>query len=392
MISLLVLPFLALLGADHGPKTGVDLPVPLTQPDHCDDAFAPGFLQERHGRVVWFEGTYDEARTKARAEDRVILLNFYTDNSRCRKLDREAYCDDKVVAALVPVVCLSVDSESEIGKALITKYPTENYFPALIFLDADGALRDRLIGYADSRQMLGEIERILRDEGTLGDLRRKSEAKPDDVLALWDYARKLEELDDLSNFQLAVERLRALDPEGKSLPLRTLLMREAAKACSRDNNYAPLREFLETETFGELLFDGWMRISQFEQMQAKAASMGNDASAALAHRLAAHRARFEAWPHCPKPFAPFYGNNIAWDIYLEWPTIPDDLRREAIQVARQAVASRPEEAELLDTLACLLFNDGQVDEAVRLMRKCLQLEPDRDLWVERLEMFEKEEA
>lgn len=392
MISLLVLPFIALLGADHGPKPGVDLTVPATHLDPHDDSFASGFHQERHGRVVWFEGTYEEGLAKARAEDRVVLLNFYTNNSRSRKLDREAYCDDKVVAALAPVVCLSVDSESEVGKTLNAKYPTENYFPALIFLDADGALRDRLLGYADSRQMLSEIERILRDEGTLGDLRRKSEAKPDDVLALWDYARKLEELDNLAKFQIAVERLRALDPEGKSLPLRTLAMREAVKACSNENNYAPLRTFLANESFGELLFDGWMRISQFEMMQAKAASMAGETSAALTHRLASHRARFEAWPHCPKAFAPFFGNNIAWDIYLDWPTMPDDLRREAIQVARQAVAARPEEAELLDTLACLLFNDGQVDEAVRLMRKCLHMEPDRDLWVERLEMFQKEEA
>lgn len=390
MISILVLPLLLLSGADQGPQIGAEPAPALTAT--TDDDYASLPLQERHGRVTWFEGSYEECLKQARIENRVVLLNFYTDNSRCRKLDREAYCDDRVVKALEPALCLSVDVDTPQGRALSAQYPTEDYYPALVFLDPDGALRDRILGYADTKWMLIEIERVLRDEGTLGDLRRQSEAKPDDLLALWAYARKLEKLDDHAKFEAAVARLRTLDPEAKSLPLRTLHMRGVLKSCTPENRFEPLRAFLAEESYDELLFEGWMRLASFERMCAKDAKMAGEKATAAKHMVAFHRARFAAWPHCREQDAPFLGNNIAWDVYQDWPTIPDDLRREAIRVANKAVEAQPEAVEILDTLACLLFADGQVDEAVRLMQRCVQLDPERELWAERLEMFQKEEA
>jgi len=37
---------------------------------------APG---EDHGKLPWFEGTYAELLAKAKAEDKVVFLDFWTD-------------------------------------------------------------------------------------------------------------------------------------------------------------------------------------------------------------------------------------------------------------------------------------------------------------------------
>lgn len=391
MISIIALPLLAL--APFVSAAPASAPAASHSQGAPNLADGSDFLfQDRHGRVDWFEGDHDAALAAARAADQPVLLSFYTDNTRCRTLDREAYCDDRVVEALAPVVCVAIDVDTHAGKAVRALYPTGDYYPALVFLDANGELRDRILGYKDTNQILGEIQRILADEDTLGDLRRKSDAKPGDLLALWDYALKLERLDQDERFAAAVERLRSLDPEETSLPLRSLKMRTVVERCNPGNDYAPLRSFLAEETYAEILFDGWLRIASYERMQAKEAMMADKKELGGKRYNAFHRARFKAWPHCPPEMQATFCNNIAWDVYKYWAVIPEDLRQEAIAVARHAVTLEPKAADILDTLACLLFSDGQVDEAIRLMRQCIQLEPDSDIWEQRLEMFEREEA
>lgn len=382
MISTLTILLLAYLPSGGAQAPAPQAPTAVLAPNHA-----------RHGKVQWFEGTYAELLTKAERENRVVLLNFYTDLCRyCLDLDREGYSDESVVAALEPVLCFSIDAESELGKPLNARFPTENYYPALIFLDPDGALRDRIVGYMPTRQLLPEIQRILRDEDTLGDLRRKVEAKPKDLTAILDYAFKLEELGDQAACDRQVARIKELDPEGKSLAVHKMAMRDAMRKMAESGDDDPLRALLAKETYPELLFKGWNRLAIGEMMRAKKAGMQGLTELAQKHRLAYHEAHLNAWPHCPTELISRYGNEVAWKLYLDWPALDKEMRAAAIAVARKAVEVAPKAAEILDTLACLLFNDGQVDEAVRLMRECLRLEPDRDLWEQRLEMFLAKES
>ncbi|MDF1799929.1 MAG: thioredoxin family protein, partial [Planctomycetota bacterium] len=171
----------------------------------------------QHGKVDWFDGTYEELLEKAKKEDRVVLLSFFSkDCGYCKRLDREAFSDDDVVATLEPVLCLSIDAHSETGRVLDEQFPTNGHYPALIFLDPDGSLRDRILGYKPTSYVLELIESILRDEGTLGDLRRQVEAAPEDLDKIWAYARRLDRFDDAAGYAEQVARLRELDPKGTS--------------------------------------------------------------------------------------------------------------------------------------------------------------------------------
>jgi len=360
---------------------------------------APGLLapvapaQERHGRVEWFEGSYAKLLQKAKKEQRVVLLNFYTDLcSYCRVLDREAFSDSSVVTALAPVLCFSVDAESPIGRKLNAAFPTEDHYPALIFLDANGKLRDRIIGYLPTRLFLPELERILRNENTLSDLRSKVANSPKDVDAIWNLACKLEDLGDFDACDKEVARIKKLDPKGKSLPMHHMAMRKVVRTLAERDDDGPIRKFLAKETYPELLFEGWNQIAFQDLMRAKRATMKGLDELALRHRQSYHQCHLMAWANCPPDMQADYGNHVAWEIYLDWTQVDEKTRQAGIKAAEKAAELAPKEPEILDTFACLLFNDGQIAEAVQLMQKCIRLEPDRDLWEERLEMFQAKES
>ena len=367
--------------------TGAD-----ARPTSTDDLYLRP-LGASHGKVDWFEGTYDELLARARAEGKVVMLSFYDETCRfCARLDREAYSDDDVLAVLEDVLCMSVDADSPVGRELDARYPTGGHYPAVIFLDPDGGLRDRISGYVPVSYFLPELERILRDEGTLGDLRRKVAAAPEDLGHIWAYAQRLDEFGDRVGYRAQVLRLRALDPEGDSQPLRHLAMLDAIDELGARRDDGPLRALLAEETYGELLYLGWSTLARHELSEARRAERADRTGACHAHRLAFHQAHLNAWPHVPKAYRAWFGNHVAWDIYKDWAILSDEVRAKGIEIARIATDLEPGSPDLLDTLACLLFSDGQLDEAIELARRCIALEPDKDLWRNRLALFTAEES
>lgn len=357
------------------------------------DGSAAAATQERHGRVDWFEGSYAELLEKAAKEQRVILLNFYTDVSvYSRYLDAGAYSDDAVVQALAPVLCFSVDAESGFGKPLSKHFPTNNKYPALIFLDPNGQLRDRISGHKSPKKILPMIERIVSGENTLGPLRRAVNAAPNDLDALWNLAVKYKELTDIAAHDQQIARIRQLDPKGKSLPMHRLALNLASKESFDAEDTRALRQFLKGETYSELLYEGWVIVAHDELRMAEEAAYDGFAKNARRLRIEYHKAHLNAWDHHPKDLTAAVGNHIAWDMYRDWALLDEKQRDMAIQIARAAVAASPKSADLIDTLACLLFNSGQVEEAIKLMHKCIKLAPDFSLWQERLEMFETRES
>ena len=56
--------------------------------------------------------------------------------------------------------------------------------------------------------------------------------------------------------------------------------------------------------------------------------------------------------------------------------------------ARKAVELEPGNAGYLDTLAEVHFQRGDQAEAIRLMRRCLELTPDRDYYQRQLKRFQ----
>jgi tetratricopeptide (TPR) repeat protein len=349
-------------------------------------------LKDTHGKIKWFEGTYQELLAKAAEEDKVIFLNFYTDwCTWCKQLDKEAFSDPKVLLALENVLSFCVDAESDAGVPLVNAFPTRQTYPALIFLNPDGSLRDRVGGYKNAEVVLSEFKRIIANHETLQDFENRVKSNPKNLSARWDLARKMSKLENKKGYEEQLKIIRELDPLGKSLTSRRISMRPILRSPDNNLNPQPMRDFLAKETYPEILFRGWHNITWIERRLATHAIQKGNRELAATHMKAFHKAFRLAWEYCPRDRQAEVGNDIAYQLYLDWGSIDAEQREFAVEVSRDTVEVSPFIANYIDTYACCLFASGETEEAVKQIKKCIQLEPDRGFWQERLEMFLAEE-
>ena len=88
--------------------------------------------------IQWAK-TYAAAQKTAKAQNKLIMVDFYTDwCSWCKKLDADTYPNAKVVAYSSKLVSVKVDAEKE-GVELAKRYKVQGY-PTILFLDANGEL------------------------------------------------------------------------------------------------------------------------------------------------------------------------------------------------------------------------------------------------------------
>ena len=83
------------------------------------------------------------------------------------------------------------------------------------------------------------------------------------------------------------------------------------------------------------------------------------------------------------PAAALYHNDLAW--------LAANLDRDldkALAHAQRAVELEPQSAGILDTLAEVHFRRGNRAEAVRLAKRCLEMEPDGEHYKKQLARFE----
>ncbi len=108
--------------------------------------------------VTW---TYnlDSALTEAKAKQKPLMVDFYTDwCGWCKKLDSDTYTDKKVNELAQNFVCVKVNAEK--NRAATLKYGISG-FPTIIFLNYEGAVDDRLIGYQGPAAFAQIMEAVL---------------------------------------------------------------------------------------------------------------------------------------------------------------------------------------------------------------------------------------
>lgn len=84
-----------------------------------------------------------------------------------------------------------------------------------------------------------------------------------------------------------------------------------------------------------------------------------------------------------------YMNDCAWYIYENKLV---DKYEYGINLAEKAVKLKPEKANIWDTLAWLEYETGNIDRAIGIMKKCIEIDPERDYYQKNLEIFEKKKS
>ncbi len=110
-------------------------------------------------KVNWLYD-YDKALSRAKDENKPILMDFYTDwCSWCKKLDAETYGNETVAALLnESFICLKVDAERHAD--LAKEYDVLGY-PTIVFLSPDREEIGRIVGYERPNKFLQDARNLL---------------------------------------------------------------------------------------------------------------------------------------------------------------------------------------------------------------------------------------
>ena len=372
---------LLLAGLVHAPA----LPAFLQQEGH-ESVRAHG---QDHSQLPWFEGTWDELLAKAKAEDKLVFVDFWTEwCGYCKKLERTTFRDAAVAKEMRDILCYSVDAEARENGKLVARYRPTSY-PTLLFIEPDGELRERLVGFFDAKRFVAEVRRVKCNESTLSQLRALIEADPKDVDARYTLALKLKAYGDLRGYREQIEAIRKYDPEGTSLPSRRIELEKLRTHAEGPLEPAELYLFLEGETDSTILFEGWYALWQLESYLEKAARKAPERKQHCELKFAAARA---LWPNVPCTSEHYagIGNNIAWSMYEGRAKLTAEDLAWALGVAQAVVEAAPKEPYLVDTLACCLYAVGRKSEAIATVHRTIELDPVNPKWRDRLREFSKD--
>jgi thioredoxin-related protein len=350
-------------------------------------------VRSDHGKLPWFEGSYEDALKEAKEKNKLVFIDLWTTwCGWCKRLDKDTYSDDSVAAEMKDIVCFNIDAESKEGVPLAKKYNVRGY-PALILLSSDGSFRDQIGGYLKPEEFKREIQRVRSGKGTVTELRQQVDADKSNVDKRYALANKLKEIDDKSGVEEQMTEIKKLDPEGKSLPMHQLAFEKviaginAGWQASQTLDIDSMKKFIEKETYPDVLFQAWNSMIGMQSYLAQKASSENRPDDVKKVQAEVRQSLAQAWRNCPKKYVGNFGAHLASAYYTDREQLTPAEKTLALDVAKEAQTASPEEASVLDALACALYMNGQRDEAMKFNARCVTLEPKNDAWTARQTEF-----
>ncbi len=121
----------------------------------CNDAPVRVLGKQDYGKVMFENDNFDDVIAAAKAQNKPIFLDVYTNwCGWCKRLDITTYQDPQVIKYLnTNFIPLKVNAESGRGYAVKVRYGVNSY-PRLLFLDSDGKPLLTIKGYRDAKGLL----------------------------------------------------------------------------------------------------------------------------------------------------------------------------------------------------------------------------------------------
>jgi thioredoxin-related protein len=148
-------------------------------------AFTFALSLKANAEEIKFEkGTFKEVLAKAKSENKILMIDFFTDWCKwCVELDKKVYTDKDVADfANTKQINWKVDAEKGEGQELAKKYAVSGY-PTIVFLDGNGDEVDRIVGYIPAKDFLKKIKEFNEGVNTYGSIVKVMSNNPDDVKA-----------------------------------------------------------------------------------------------------------------------------------------------------------------------------------------------------------------
>lgn len=352
--------------------------------------------------LEWFEGSYEELLEKAKTEQRPVFLHFWAKWSRrTQVLYAQVFQADESEAALAGYLGYTIDVLSPEGKPLASSFNAQRP-PRMIFLSPEGEIVDLIGDISDPVWMtaevfVAEVLRIRSGIDTIPSLEARIAETPDDVDLRFELALKLRKAGNGAAFTKQVARIRELDPDGTSLPLRTLQLEQLSNQIS-DHKLPPARKataaqelaaFIERETDRNLLFKAWQTLGTYnsqEAINAKRLYEHDKARQFAPQYVACWR---EALPLASELELEQMGPYVSITIFELRDYMKEPEKAFALEITSGLIEQMPENVDLMDAHACSLYMNGKPDEAIALLRKARTVDPSNWILQERIRAFQQ---
>lgn len=291
------------------------------------------------------------------------------------------------------ILCLNIDAESDDGVPIAKRFAVNGY-PALLLLNADGLPQDHIMGYIKPDAFKKEIQRIRSGTGTADDLKKQVAKDGKNIELRSKLANKLKDLGDKQSYEAQMAEIKKLDPEGKSLPMHRMaldkVIREINAGWEKNKSLdtKALAEYLAKETYGEILWQGWNSMISMQNFLADQASKDDKDDEAKKLQVEIRKSMRSAWKYVPAEAIPEFGNNLAFMYWDARDEINADDKAFALEVAKKTVEAAKDEVNVIDTYACCLYMNGKVDDALKQVARCIELDPKNKDWTDRQSQFQ----
>jgi thioredoxin-related protein len=160
------------------------------------------------GGIQFVHENFKEALDKAQKEKKIIFMDAYTTwCGPCKMMSKNVFPDADVAKLYnTQFINLKMDMEKGDGIELMKRYEV-SAFPTLLFLDGNGQLIHKAVGYLDAKGLIDLGKTALDADKSLGAWTTKYENGNKDAAFLKEYAFKLAAAYDKRRFKVAEDYL-----------------------------------------------------------------------------------------------------------------------------------------------------------------------------------------
>jgi len=359
--------------------------------------------------IEFEHGTFDEALTKAKAENKMIFMDCYAVwCAPCKFLSTKVFVEKEVGDFFnANFINVKIDMESGEGVELKKKYNVKAY-PTLLWLDANGNMQHKELGAISADALIEQAKNALDPDKKWKSVVKQFEEGERDLEFLRNYIitanRRREDISEAAKAYYA------------QIPNEKLFKREEVKILAltikstKDEKFAFVLKNKEKfydvveKNVVDWIIDRPMRNEYYSAMNSKDKAlieakkkellaldktMANkifaDYELQLLYKDPDKNKYFEALYEHTLKFSPDDSeklNSTAWRIIDAKEELSNDLLKKALNMAKHSVELNENYANL-DTYALGLYKTGKIDEANKMAKKSVDLATDeekKNLW------------
>jgi len=232
--------------------------------------------------------------------------------------------------------------------------------PVIILLDNSGEEIDRIIGFGnDADAFVQTVNDYSAGKGVLAALQKQYQSDTLDVKYNYALAQKYTDRFENDKAVKYYRNVLKLDPRNENGFGEVCRYQIAVQEIWHENNNTPLLDFLQNSSNQDLLSKGYANLIDYYSSKNDTVRLYESFERAVA--ALPQNARFM--------------NQYAWSIYEDKIKAKYD---RGIELAQKALQLEPDAAHIWDTLAWLLFENGDKKGAIQAMQKAVELEPDTE--------------